>query len=82
MQSAGLHKAPDGTGAPGYGRPLVIAAVAWMVGLAVGNAFPILWLWLSVSLGAVVMTAVMWVRGGIRGVRCWGLVGLVVVGGA
>ena len=82
MQSAGLHKAPDGTGAPGYGRPLVIAAVAWMVGLAVGNAFPILWLWLSVSLGVVVMTAVMWVRGGIRGVRCWGLVGLVVVGGA
>lgn len=60
-------------------RPMVIAALTWIVGLLLGDAAPYRNLWLIAAMGSVAATLWMRRRRSQRGVRGWGLIALLTL---
>ncbi|MFP4224416.1 MAG: ComEC/Rec2 family competence protein [Phycisphaeraceae bacterium] len=64
----------------GPGRPLVILALLWMLGIALGRTWPTGAVWLGIAGAALTGAAVCHLRGRWRGALHFGLAGVVALG--
>jgi competence protein ComEC len=60
--------------------PWTIVAIAWVLGITLGHAFPSLYAWLMIGAATCLVMAIMLRRRRLRAVRCWGLLSVVALG--